>query len=52
MSSVQKLPALLECEPLTVVNSFMTMAQLGLMPSDVSGEAYVLLAPKLKNKSR
>lgn len=42
MSSVQKLPALLECEPMTVVNSFMTMAQLGLMPSDVSGEAYVL----------
>jgi phage RecT family recombinase len=41
-ASVQKLPKLLECEPSTVVNSFMTMAQLGLMPSDVSGEAYVL----------
>lgn len=42
MSSVQKLPALLDCDAMSVVNSFMTMAQLGLMPSDVSGEAYVL----------
>ena len=42
MASVQKLPALLQCDSLSVVNSFMTMAQLGLMPSDVSGEAYVL----------
>ncbi len=41
-SSVQKTPKLLECHPMSVVNSFMTMAQLGLMPSDVSGEAYVL----------
>jgi recombination protein RecT len=40
--AVQKLPKLLECEPMSVVNSFMTMAQLGLMPSDISGEAYVL----------
>lgn len=42
MSSVQSLPALLTCEPMSVINSFMTMAQLGLMPSNVSGEAYVL----------
>lgn len=42
MAAVQKTPKLLECEPMTVVNSFMTMAQVGLMPSDVSGEAYVL----------
>lgn len=42
MAAVQKLPKLLDCEPMTIVNSFMTMAQLGLMPSDVSGEAYVL----------
>ena len=42
MASVQKLPKLLDCQPMTIVNSFMTMAQLGLMPSDVSGEAYVL----------
>jgi recombinational DNA repair protein RecT len=37
MASVQKTPKLLECEPMTVVNSFMTMAQIGLMPSDVRG---------------
>ncbi len=42
MSSVQRLPALIDCEPLSLINAFMTMAQLGLMPSDVSGEAYVL----------
>lgn len=42
MAAVQKVPALLQCEPTSVINSFMTMAQLGLMPSDVSGEAYVL----------
>ena len=42
MASVQKMPKLLECEPMSVINSFMTMAQLGLMPSDISGEAYVL----------
>lgn len=42
MSAVQRMPKLLECESISLVNSFMTMAQLGLMPSDVSGEAYVL----------
>ena len=42
MASVQRTPKLLECDPVTVVNSFMTMAQLELMPSDVSGEAYVI----------
>lgn len=42
MSAVQKVPELLNCEGATLVNAFMTMAQLGLMPSDVSGEAYVL----------
>lgn len=41
VSAVQRNPKLLECEPTTVINSFMTMAQLELMPSDVSGEAYV-----------
>ncbi len=42
VASVQKNPKLLECSPDSVINSFMTMAQLELMPSDVSGEAYVL----------
>lgn len=42
MADVQKTPKILQCEATTVVNSYMTMAQLGLMPSGVSGEAYVL----------
>jgi recombination protein RecT len=42
MASVQKTPELLNCSPMTLINSLMTMAQLGLMPSDVSGEAYIL----------
>lgn len=42
VSAVQANPKLLECEPTSVINSFMTMAQLELMPSNVSGEAYVL----------
>ena len=42
VAAVQQNPALLECSPVSVINSFMTMAQLELMPSNVSGEAYVL----------
>lgn len=42
ISAVQKTPKLLECDSTSLLNSFMTMAQLELMPSDVSGEAYVL----------
>jgi recombination protein RecT len=42
VSAVQRNPDLLNCTPVSVVNSFMTMAQLQLMPSDVSGEAYVI----------
>jgi len=42
MAAVQKNPKLLGCTPTSLINSFITMAQLGLMPSDVSGEAYVL----------
>lgn len=42
MSSVQRMPKLLECDPVSLVNSFLIMAELELMPSGVSGEAYVL----------
>ena len=42
MADVQKTPKLLECDVPSLVNSYITMAQLGLMPSGVSGEAYVL----------
>lgn len=42
IAATQRNPKILDCTPQSVVNSFMTMAQLGLMPSDVSGEAYVI----------
>jgi recombination protein RecT len=42
MADAQRNPKLMECTPVSVINSYMVMAQLGLMPSDVSGEAYVL----------
>jgi recombination protein RecT len=42
ISAVQRTPELLNCEPTSLINSFMTMAQLQFMPSNVSGEAYVL----------
>ena len=42
MGAVQRTPKLLECEAATLINAFMTMAQLELMPSGVSGEAYVI----------
>lgn len=42
VASVQRVPKLLECDPVTLINSFMMMASLKLMPSGVSGEAFVL----------
>jgi len=42
VAATQRNPKLLDCTPASVINSFMTMAQLQLMPSDVSGEAYVI----------
>lgn len=42
IAAVQRTPELLKCQPITVINSFMIMAQLRLMPSAVSGEAFVL----------
>ncbi len=42
VAATQRLPQLIECTPVSVINSFMVMAQLGFMPSAVSGEAYVL----------
>ena len=42
MAAVQRTPKLLECTPTSLINSFMIMAQLRLMPSGVSGEAYVI----------
>lgn len=42
VASVQRTPKLMECTPESLINSFITMASLKLMPSGVSGEAYVL----------
>jgi recombination protein RecT len=42
VSSVQRVPKLLDCTPQSLINSFIMMASLKLMPSGVSGEAYVL----------
>lgn len=42
VAAVQRTPELLKCEPATLINSFVIMAQLKFMPSAVSGEAYVL----------
>lgn len=42
MASVQRTPKLMECDGASLMNAFMTMASLKLMPSGVSGEAYVL----------
>lgn len=41
-AEVQRNPKLLECDPGSLVNSFITAASLKLMPSGVSGEAYIL----------
>lgn len=49
VSSVQRTPDLKNCTGISLINSFMTMAELGLMPSNVSGEAYVL--PYKNNKT-
>lgn len=49
VESVRRNPALLECVPATVISSFIVMASLKLMPSGVSGEAFVL---PYKNKGR
>ena len=49
IADVQKAPKLMECDGNTLITSYITMAQLGFMPSDVSGEAYVL---PYKDKNR
>lgn len=42
VASVQRVPKLMECTPESLLNSFVVMASLKLMPSGVSGEAFVL----------
>ena len=42
VSAIQRTPELLNCDQTSVIISFLKVAELGFMPSDVSGEAYVL----------
>lgn len=42
VSDVQRVPKLLECKPDNLITEYMKMAELGFMPSSVSGEAYVI----------
>lgn len=42
VADVQRNPKLLECTPPSIINSYIMMAQLGFMPSGISGESYVL----------
>ena len=42
MADVQRNPKLMECTPSSLVNSYIMMAQMGFMPSGISGESYVL----------
>lgn len=42
LQSVNRVPALLECDRNSVFDAFVTCAQLNLFPSNASGEAYVL----------
>jgi recombination protein RecT len=42
MADVQRNQKLLTCTPSSIINAYMTMAQMGFMPSGISGEAYVL----------
>lgn len=48
MADVQRNQKLLECTPVSIINSYLIMAGCGFMPSAVSGEAYVL--PYLNSK--
>jgi len=50
ITAVQKTPALLECDPLSIVGSLMTAAQLGLEPDGILGLAYMV--PFYNNKTR
>lgn len=42
VADVQRNPKLMECTSSSLINSYIMMAQLGFMPSGISGEAYVL----------
>lgn len=39
---IRRVPKLMECDPLSVVNSLMTIASFRFIPSSVAGEAYII----------
>ncbi len=39
---VRRVPKLLECSPMSVLNALMTIASFGFIPSSVAGEAYII----------
>lgn len=41
-ADIQRNPKLMQCTPTSLINSYIMMAQMGFMPSGISGEAYVL----------
>lgn len=42
IADVQRNPELLNCTPVSLINAYVSMAQLHFMPSGVSGQAYVI----------
>jgi len=42
VSAIQKVPKLQNCTSTSLINSFMTMADAGFMPSEVMGQSYVI----------
>lgn len=51
ITSCQKTPKLLECDPITLLGALMQSAQLGLIPDGILGEAY-LIPYENKQKNR
>ena len=51
LTSCQKTPKLLECDPITLLGALMQSAQLGLSPDGILGEAY-LIPYENKQKNR
>lgn len=48
-ADIEKNPKLLDCSVSSIFNAYLTMAQLRLMPSNVGGEAYVIVYGKEAN---
>jgi recombination protein RecT len=51
-TTVQRVPLLLECHPVTVIGAVMQSAQLGLEPDNITGQAYLVPFWNSKNNRR